>query len=101
MSFQALVYQGCYSLKQIDLFKMIFQHAQEGEDQHDVASKRGESRQRSIGRVSGGRGRHPQKTSKSRKRKGSKGSRQRFGSVYKDSDSSDAHDDASDNFSQF
>ena len=49
-------------------------------------------------RTSGGRGR--QKTSKSRKRKGSKGSKHRFGSIYKDSESSEG-DEVSDNFSQF
>jgi len=69
------------------------------EEPNDAASKKGESRrQRSIGRTSGGRGR--QKTSKSRKRKGSKGSKHRFGSIYKDSESSEG-DEVSDNFSQF
>jgi len=68
-SFEAIVYRGCYSLQQLDMIRMIFQNFRE---EDDISKKGGDSRHRSLGRVSAGGKR---KTSKSRKRKGSRGSR--------------------------
>jgi hypothetical protein len=67
---------------------------QDNDDQIVGETVRQDSRQRTHRRFSGSRGKH-QKTSKSRKRKGSrsKGSKRRFGSIYKDTESDSQEDD--------
>jgi hypothetical protein len=66
-----LIYGGCFSQNQIETYQAISGNFSNIEE---------ETRQKSLGRASAGR----RKTSKSRKRKESRGSKHRFG---KDSDS--------------